>query len=64
MVVRKANVITSDTNQPRAQLSLCANGNFVFVGNDDAVEGFIGPKTVVLDLTGKTVTPGVFEKGH
>jgi len=57
MVVRKANVITMDTNQPRAQAFAVADGRFVFVGNDDAVERFIGPKTLVLELTGKTVTP-------
>jgi len=61
MVVRKANVITMDTNQPRAQAFAVADGRFVFVGNDDAVERFIGPKTLVLELTGKTVTPGFID---
>src|ERR1043165_9406304 len=58
MVVRKANLITMDTNQPRAQAFAVEDGRFVFVGNDDGVERFIGPKTLVLELTGKTVTPG------
>lgn len=60
-VVRKANVITVDTNQPRAQAFAVADGKFVFVGNEDAVERFIGPKTRVLDLTSKTVVPGFID---
>src|ERR1043166_9483827 len=61
IVVRKANLITMDTNQPRAQAFAVADGRFVFVGNDDAVERFIGPKTLLLELTGKTVTPGFID---
>lgn len=61
MVVRKANVITVDTNQPRAQAFAVADGKFLFVGNDDAVERFIGPETRVLDLAGKTVVPGFID---
>ncbi|MBK8000803.1 MAG: amidohydrolase [Verrucomicrobia bacterium] len=61
MVVRNANVITVDTNQPRAQAFAVAGGKFVFVGNDDAVERFIGPETRVLDLSGKTVVPGFID---
>src|SRR6185503_12906258 len=61
MVVRKANVITGDTNQPRAQAFAVADGRFVFVGNDDAVERFIGPRTHVLNLAGKTIVPGFID---
>jgi predicted amidohydrolase YtcJ len=61
MVLRKANVITVDTNQPRAQAFAVADGKFVFVGNDDAVERFIGPNTRVLDAAGKTVVPGFID---
>jgi predicted amidohydrolase YtcJ len=61
MVVRKANVMTVDTNQPRAQAFAVADGKFVFVGHDEAVERFIGPNTRVLDLPGKTVVPGFID---
>jgi predicted amidohydrolase YtcJ len=61
LVVRKANVITVDTNRPRAQAFAVAEGKFVFVGTDDAVRQFIGPKTRVLDLAGKTVVPGFID---
>jgi predicted amidohydrolase YtcJ len=61
MVVRRATVITVDTNQPRAQAFAVADGKFVFVGDDAAVEQFIGPETRVLDLNGKTVVPGFID---
>jgi predicted amidohydrolase YtcJ len=61
MVLRKANVLTVDTNQPRAQAFAVADGKFVFVGNDDAVERFIGPHTRVLEAAGQTVVPGFID---
>jgi hypothetical protein len=61
MVVCNANIITVDTNQPRAQAFAVADGKFVFVGNDDALERFIGPTTRVFDVAGKTVVPGFID---
>ena len=61
IVVRKANVITVDENQPRAQAFAIADGRFVFVGAEGAVERFVGPHTRVLDLAGKTVVPGFID---
>jgi len=61
LVARRANVITVDTNQPRARAFAVAGGKFVLVGTDEDVEGFIGPKTRVLDLAGKTVVPGFID---
>src|SRR3954454_5948105 len=50
LVVRRANVLTVDTNQPRAQAFAVADGKFLAVGSDEAVRGFIGANTPVLDL--------------
>ena len=61
LVVRRANVITVTTNQPRAQAFAVVDGKFVFVGDDTAVERFIGPETRVLDLSGRTVAPGFID---
>src|SRR5688572_16985294 len=61
LVVRGANVITVDTNRPRAEGFAVAAGKFVMVGSDAAVENFIGPKTTMLDLAGKTVVPGFID---
>jgi predicted amidohydrolase YtcJ len=61
LVVRRANVITVDTNQPRAQAFAVVNGKFVAVGRDEAIQPFIGVNTRVLDLAGKTVVPGFID---
>jgi predicted amidohydrolase YtcJ len=60
LVVRRANVLTMDTNQPRAQRFAVRNGIFVAVGNE-ALDVAIGPTTTVLDLAGKTVVPGFID---
>src|SRR4026209_745005 len=60
LVVRGANVITVDKNQPLAQAFPIADGNFVAVGNDESVRPFIGANTRALDLAGKSVVPGFF----
>src|SRR4030095_3167574 len=38
-----------------------ADGKFVMVGSGAEVEKFIGPKTTVLELAGKTVVPGFID---
>ena len=61
LVVRRANVLTVDTNRPRAQAFAVADGKFVAVGSNEAMKPFIGPNTRVLDLVGKTVVPGFID---
>jgi Amidohydrolase family len=61
LVVRRANVISVDANQPRAQAFAVVDGKFVSVGSDESVQRFIGANTRVLDLAGKTVVPGFID---
>src|SRR5688572_21055373 len=61
LVVRGANVLTVDTNKPRAQAFAIADGKFVAVGSDESMRPFIDAKTRVLDLAGKTVVPGFID---
>lgn len=61
LVVRHANIITVDTNRPRAQAFAVVDGKFVAVGSDESVQSFIGANTRVLDLAGKTVVPGFID---
>jgi predicted amidohydrolase YtcJ len=58
LVVRHALIITCDTNLPRAEAFAVTNGKFAGVGTDEKAGAWIGPKTKVLDLSGKTVVPG------
>jgi predicted amidohydrolase YtcJ len=61
LVVRRANIITVDTNLPRAQAFAVVDGKFVAVGSEKSVQPFIGANTRVLDLAGKTVVPGFID---
>lgn len=61
LVVKNANVITVNRNQPRAQAFAVLSGHFIAVGNTANVARFIGPKTKVLDLAGQTITPGFID---
>lgn len=61
LVVRHANVITVDTNQPRAQAFAVVSGKFVAVGSEESVQPYLGANTRVLDLAGKTVVPGFID---
>jgi len=61
LVVRRANVITVDLHDTVAQAVAVRNGVIVAVGTDADVDPLVGPGTRVLDLPGKTVTPGFID---
>jgi hypothetical protein len=61
LVVRRANVFTSETNRPHATAFAVREGKFAAVGDETAVAAFIGPKTIVLELAGKTIVPGFID---
>ncbi len=60
-VIKNANIMTMDTERPKAQALAMAHGRFVAVGSNEDVEGLVGPGTKVLDLGGKTVLPGFID---
>lgn len=60
-VFRNANVYTADKNRTMAEAIAVDAGKFVYVGNNEGVEEFIGPNTEVVDLGGKLVMPSFFE---
>ena len=61
LVVRRANVVTVDPHDTVAQAVAVRNGVIVAVGTDADVDPLVGPGTRVLDLPGKTVTPGFID---
>src|SRR3954470_5288947 len=61
LVVQHANVITIDTNAPRADAFAVTDGKFVAVSSDAEMKKWIGPDTKVLDLKSKTVVPGFID---
>ena len=63
LVIRNATVYTVDEDNLTAQAVAVVGDTIAFVGNDAEVEAWIGETTEVLDMQGKTVTPGLIE-GH
>lgn len=61
LVLKRANVITVDARDSRAQAVAVQDGRIVGVGTDSDVEGLIGARTRVLDLSGRTVVPGFID---
>ena len=62
-IIKNANIMTMDTNRPRAQAVAMTHGRFAGVGSNEDMEGLIGPETKIIDVGGKTVLPG-FIDGH
>lgn len=62
-VFRNAQIYTVDPVQPWAQALAVAGSRIVAIGDDAAVEPWIGPETRVEDLRGAFLTPG-FNDGH
>jgi predicted amidohydrolase YtcJ len=56
-----ANVITVDPRHPRAEAFAVGQGHFLAVGSNAEIKKLIGVGTKVVDLAGKTVTPGFID---
>jgi predicted amidohydrolase YtcJ len=61
LVIRNANVLTVDAKGSRASAFAVTGGKLLVVGSDDDVKLHIDGKTRVVDLKGKTVTPGFID---
>ncbi|MDZ7344805.1 MAG: amidohydrolase family protein, partial [candidate division KSB1 bacterium] len=65
LVLRNGTVYTVNAGMPRAEAVAARGDKIVFVGSNAEVEKWIGEQTEVIDLQGKTVTPGFIEShGH
>ena len=62
-VVINATVITVDRDHPSAQAFAFENGRITAIGTNEQILKLRTPSTVVIDLKGKTVTPG-FNDAH
>ena len=63
LVLKNAVVHTVDSKRPRAEAVAVRGNRIVAVGSTAALQAFVGPKTRVLDLRGRTVVPG-FDDSH
>ena len=55
------NIYTMDPSKPRAEALAILHGRILKVGLNEEVRRFIGGKTRVIDLRGKTVLPGLID---
>ena len=63
LILCNANVLTLDTNYPRAQLVAIRDGKILTVGGNGDLKEFKGLRTTVVDCQGKTILPG-FNDAH
>ena len=63
LVLLNGDIHPVDPATPRAQALAVRKGRFVAVGSNESVSKYIGASTRVIDVAGRTVTPG-FIDGH
>jgi len=63
LIVVNANVITVDHSKPSAEAFAIDNGRFTAVGTNAEIRRLATPASRIIDLKGKTVTPG-FNDAH
>jgi predicted amidohydrolase YtcJ len=61
LVLRGGNIVTVDGAWHIAQALAIKDGRFLTVGTDAAVAAHVGPGTQVVELSGKTVVPGLID---
>ncbi len=61
IVLFNGNIITVDAKDKVAQAMAVNNGKIVKVGSNEEVKSWIGNRTEIIDLKGKTVTPGLVD---
>ncbi len=60
-VFHNGRIYTVDDSQPWAQALAVSGGRLVFVGDNEGAEKYIGPGTMVVDLGGRMVMPGIHD---
>jgi predicted amidohydrolase YtcJ len=61
LILRHGVVLTVDAADSIAEAIAIRDGRIIAVGQDEAVSRLAGPRTRVIELAGKTVTPGLID---
>jgi predicted amidohydrolase YtcJ len=61
MVLRGGNILTVDPKDNVVQAMAISGGRIVALGTDAAIAAYVGPKTEVIELAGRTATPGLID---
>ncbi len=64
VVFRNGNIYTVDPTCPRAEAVAISKGRFIYVGTNKSLKPYIGPKTKIVDLAGKTAVPGLTDSHY
>ena len=65
LVLRNGKIVTVDAAIPEAQAIAIHGDRITLVGSNEAVQGYVGPNTRVIDLKGQLAIPGLVEShGH
>lgn len=60
-VFKNGAVYTIDSKNPRAQAIAITGKHISYVGTNEGVQAFVGPKSQVIDLKGQMLLPGFVE---
>ena len=61
LILRNGRIYTVDAMRSRASAAAISKGRFVAVGDESAVQSFMGAATEVADLGGRMVMPGIVD---
>src|SRR5436190_24023385 len=61
LVLTNGKIITVDARDSIAQALAVSAGKIVAVGTNDEIKLRVGPRTQVIDLRGRTATPGLID---
>jgi len=61
LVIQNGNIYTVNAGQPLAEALAIVDGKIVHVGKNNEIQNWIGDRTQIIDLEGKTMTPGFIE---
>jgi predicted amidohydrolase YtcJ len=64
LVFENGNIYTVNERQPRAQAVAIKGDRIVFVGSNREARKYVGKRTRVIDLNGKTMVPGMTDAHH
>jgi predicted amidohydrolase YtcJ len=65
LVIHSGTIYTLNEKQPTVDMVAVSDGRITFSGNADRIDRWIGARTKILNLQGKTMTPGFIEShGH
>jgi len=60
-ILVNGNIVTMDAQRTAVKALAIKDGNILFVGDDQTVRGMAGESSKVIDLSGRTVTPGLID---